>query len=372
MTGDGVMRHPSFEGMREDKKAEEVVLEKEADTKKIVQEKKTAETEKPLDETKYIKPRAVETRKTLLNPTEETQVKKINGHELKFSNLSKIYWPDNNVSKRDMINYYYQIAPFILPYLKDRPQSLNRYPNGIDGESFYQKDVTGKAPDWAKTFLYHTSDSNEDKHFLVGDDEATLLYMASLGCIELHPWNSTTKKPDNPTWCIIDLDPDKNSFDQVIEAAQVTKQVLDDMKVPSYPKTSGSTGLHIYIPLGGKYTYEQSKEFARVIVTMVHQQIPEFTSIERMISNRKGKMYLDFLQNRPQATIAAPYSLRPKPGATVSMPLLWDEVKTGLKMKDFDIFNAVERANKMGDIFKPVLEKGIDLKKVIAEHAKNQ
>jgi len=140
--------------------------------------------------------------------------------------------------------------------------------------------------------------------------------------------------------------------------------VLDGAGLPSYCKTSGSTGLHIYIPLGRKYTYEQSKEFARVIATHVHRELPKYTSIERLTGRRKGKLYVDFLQNRPKATLAAPYSLRPKPGATVSMPLHWDEVKKGLKMKDFNIFNAVDRIKEAGDIFKPVLGKGIDLSAV--------
>ena len=264
-----------------------------------------------------------------------------------------------------MLNYYYQIAPYILPYLKDRPQSLNRFPNGIHGKSFYQKDVTGKVPDWIKTYKYRSNDEDVDKHFMVGSDEASVLYMASLGAIELNPWSSRIQKPDHPDWCIIDLDPSTNTFDQVIESALVTKQVLDHLKVDAYCKTSGSTGIHIYIPLGAKYTYEQSKEFARIVVTLVHREIPKFTSIERKVSDRKGKIYLDFLQNRPKATLAAPYSLRPKRGATVSMPLHWDEVKKGLKMSDFTIHNAVERVREMGDIFKPVLEKGIDLKKII-------
>jgi len=356
MTSDGVMRHPSFEGMREDKKAKEVVLEKEKETKEVIGDNE-------ID--KYITPPKGGKRKTLLNPTDETQGRKVNGNDLKFTNLSKIYWPNEKITKRDLINYYYQVAPYILPYLKNRPQSLNRHPGGIDGPSFYQKDVTGKVPDWIDTYLYHAGDSDEDKHFLLGNNEATLLYMAGLGCIEINPWSSTIKKPDHPTWCIIDLDPDKNSFNQVIEAAQVTKQILDDIGVASYCKTSGSTGLHIYIPLGAKYTYEQSKEFARIVVTLVNRELPKYTSLERAVKDRKGKMYLDFLQNRSQATIAAPYSVRPKPGATVSMPLEWDEVKKGLKMKDFTIFNAIERIESLGDIFKPVLEKGIDLKKVI-------
>lgn len=352
MTADGLMRHPSFAGMREDKNAKEVVLEKEADTSAVL-----TGTDEDLTKLKGMK--------ELLNPKEETQVKKVNGHALEFTNLNKLYWPVEKITKRELINYYEQMASFILPYIKDRPLSLNRYPNGITAQSFYQKDVTGKVPDWIKTYLYHAEGDDSDKHFMVGADKATLLYTAGLGCIEVHPWSSTIKKPDYPTWCIIDLDPGKNTFQQVIEAAQVTKTILDDMGVPCYCKTSGSTGLHIYIPLENKYTYEQSKEFARIIVTLVNREIPAYTTLERAVFKRKGKMYLDFLQNRPQATIAAPYSLRPKPGATVSMPLHWEEVKKGLEMKDFTIYNALSRVKETGDIFKPVLGKGVDLKKVI-------
>lgn len=359
LTGDGIMRHPSFDGMRDDKNAKKVVLEEEAPTEKIVD---MAD--------KIITPRGKVERKTLLNPNDKTQVRKINRHELKFTNLNKVFWPKEGITKRDLINYYYQAAPFILPYLKNRPQSMNRFPDGIEGEGFYFKNVTDTAPDWAETYLYHSDTDDKDRHYLVGKDEATLLYMANLGCIEMNPWSSTVKKPENPSFCIIDLDPDKNSFDQVIEAAQITKSILDDMGVSSYCKTSGSTGLHIYIPLGGKYSYEQSKEFARVIVTLVHNELPKFTSIERSIKDRKGKMYLDFLQNRPHATIAAAYSVRPKPGATVSMPLHWDEVKKGLKISDFHILNAIERMNSEGDIFKPVLGKGINLKSIVEKYYK--
>jgi bifunctional non-homologous end joining protein LigD len=359
MTNDGIMRHPSFAGIRIDKNAKKVIIEKAKQTESVVKSK-------TIRGKSLIIPAEKKERKTLLNPSDETQVRKINGHELKFTNLSKIYWPDDNITKRDLLNYYYQVAPYILPYLKDRPQSMNRHPNGIYGESFYYKDVTGKAPEWIETYLYHSSADNRDRNYLVAKDEASLLYMASLGCIEMNPWHSRVKTEDYPDWCIIDLDPAKTTFEQVIEAARVTKEVLDNIQVPSYPKTSGSKGIHIYIPLGAKYTYEQSKEFARVIARLVHERIPEFTSIERVVKNRKGKMYIDFLQNRAQATVSAPYSVRPKPGATVSMPLYWDEVKKGLKMTDFTILNAMDRIKSEGDIFKPVLGKGINLKKVIA------
>jgi bifunctional non-homologous end joining protein LigD len=365
VTSDGVFRHPSFQGMRMDKKAKEVVREIAAPAAEIVAEvEKEIEQPETARHTDMVESPRNKERKTLLNPKDETQVRKINGHDLKFTHLSKVYWPEDKVTKRDMFNYYYRIAEYILPYLKDRPMSLNRFPNGIHGSSFYQKNVKDTAPDWAKTFPYVTSDG-EAKEYLVGADEATLLWMASLGCIEMNPWFSRVAAPDNPDYCVIDLDPDKNTFDQVIAAALEVKKVLDALDVPSYCKTSGSTGMHIYIPLHAKYTYDQSQLFARIIVNIVHKQLPEYTSLERMIANRKGKMYLDFLQNRPGATIAGPYSLRPKPGATVSMPLHWDEVKPGLTMRDFTIFNALDRLKTTGDLFKGVLGKGIDLEKTI-------
>jgi bifunctional non-homologous end joining protein LigD len=358
LTRDGAYRHPSFKGLREDKNAGEVVREIPSSTQQLVKDHK-------LVEQKVLKAPPRHERKTLLNPTEETQTRLVNGHELKFTNLSKIFWPKEKFSKRDMINYYYAVAPYILPYLKDRPQTLNRHPNGIEGKSFYQKDVKGKAPAWIETYPYFSYADNREKEFLVCTNEASLLYIASLGSIEINPWHSRRNSPDHPDWCIIDLDPDQNSFNQVIEAAQVTKKILDAIGIPSYPKTSGSTGLHIYIPLGAKYSYHDSKEFGRKIATLIHHELQGFTSIERKTADRGGKMYVDFLQNRPQATVAAPYSLRPKPGAPVSMPLHWEEVKKGLKIIDFHINNAIPRLKEHGDIFKPVLGKGINMEKAL-------
>lgn len=360
ITKDGAIRHPSFEGLREDKTAKEVVREKPAPVKQVVKEEDPWKGKKPLT-----KARTKKERKTLLNPTEKSQVRSFNGREIKFNNLDKIYWPKEKVTKRDMLNYYYQVAPYMLPYMKDRPQTLNRFPHGIRGESFYQKDITGKVPDWIKPFPYYSQQDERQKNFLVCTDEASLLYIASLGCIEMNPWSSRTQKPDNPDWCIIDLDPTaKNPFSQVIETALVTKDILDTFKIPSCVKTSGSTGIHIYIPLGAKYVYEDSKEFGRVIAKLVHAELPAFTSIERYTGKRRNKLYIDFLQNRPQATLAAPYSMRPKPGAPVSAPLRWEEVKKGLDILDFTIFNMIDRVKEVGDLFKPVMGKGINVKRV--------
>ncbi len=351
--GEGGLRHPSFRGLREDKDPSEVRWEKPI----VIDDSNT--------ENRLLTPAEAE-RKTLLNPTEKTQVRRIEGIELKFTNLSKVYWPEEGYTKRDMLNYYYQVAPYMLPYMVDRPQTLNRFPNGIHGKSFYQKDVTGKVPPWVETYRYFSEGDDREKHFMVCTNEAGLLYLASLGCIEMNPWSSRTGKPDHPDWCVIDLDPgEKTGFHQVIEAARVTKEVLDAMDVPCYCKTSGSTGLHIYIPLGAEYTYEESKEFARRVARIVHTQLPRLTTIERKVGDRGGKMYVDFLQNRPQATLAGPYSLRPRPGAPVSTPLTWDEVKKGLNVLDFTIANAVARFKETGDLFQGVLGEGIKLETAV-------
>ena len=371
LTADGIMRHPSFEGLRIDKDPEEIKTEPMKSAAPSTKKKKTkkADTDSVLNKKKIIVAPKGKERKTLLNPKEETQTKTINGRDLKFTNLSKIYWPKEKISKRDMINYYYQMAPYIIPYMKDRPQSLNRYPNGINGPSFYQKNVAGKVEKWITTHDYENTTKAGEKTFLVCTDEATLLYMANLGCIEMNPWHSRIQSPDSPDWCVIDLDPDNNPFEQVIEAANVVRQILDSIDAPSYVKTSGSTGLHIYIPLGAKYDYEQSKQLAELIVTLAHREISDFTSLERSPSKRKGKIYLDYLQNRSIQTIAAPYSLRPKPGATASAPLHWEEVKKGLQISDFNINNIFDRVKYEGDLFKGVLGKGIDMEKLLKRTA---
>ena len=297
----------------------------------------------------------------LLAEGSKEEIVKIKGRDLKFTNLDKLYWPVEKISKRDMLNYYYAVMPYILPYMQDRPQSLNRHPNGINGPNFYQKNVDGKVADWIETYAYTSESDGEKKQFLVCSDEATLLYIANLGCIEMNPWHSRTASPDNPDWCVIDLDPDNNPFDQVVEAALAVKNVLDSIDVTAYCKTSGATGMHIYIPLGADYSYDQSRMFAELIVQLTHQQISSFTSLERNPAKRKKKIYLDYLQNRSIQTIACPYSIRPKPGATVSAPLHWEEVKKGLSPKQFTMFNIMDRIKKEGDLFKPVLGKGINL-----------
>lgn len=377
-TEEKILRQPIFLGLREDKTAENEKNEQIVPPPAKSSTKKKASKEKMEKAKEVVKENlAAPTKKRtsaknqkagdriLFEGDEKEKTITIDNHEIKFTNLNKIYWPDEKITKRDMLNYYYAVAPYMLPYMKDRPQSLNRHPNGINGENFFQKNVEGKVADWIETYPYTSESDGQTKQFLVCTDEATLMYMASLGCIEMNPWHSRIQSPENPDWCVIDLDPDDNPFDQVVETAQVVKQVLESLEIEACCKTSGATGMHIYIPRGAKYSYEQSKLLAELIVQVVHEQIPSFTSLERNPSKRKKKIYLDFLQNRSIQTIAAPYSLRPKPGATVSTPLHWEEVKKGLSLKKFTIFNTLDRIKNEGEIFKPVLGKGIDLEKTL-------
>jgi bifunctional non-homologous end joining protein LigD len=287
--------------------------------------------------------------------------------KVKATNINKIYFPDDEITKGDVIDYYQQMADYILPYLKGRPQSLLRMPNGINAQGFFHKDAGVDAPTFVKTKELFSESTNKNINYIICDNKATLAYMNNLGSIEINPWHSTIQALDNPDYLIIDIDPSKeNSFNQVIEAANVVKQVLDKAGAASYCKTSGASGLHVYVPVAKKYSYEQAKDFTYLICMLASEQLPGFTTLERNLQKRGNKhIYMDYLQNRRGQTIACAYSLRPKPGATVSTPLLWKEVKAGLTPQDFTINNILKRVKKRGDIFSPILGKGIDLNKCL-------
>jgi bifunctional non-homologous end joining protein LigD len=338
-TADGMLRHPVYMGLRADKEAAEVKESNEtAPQKKLTRNKTTMATEKE---------------KTI----------KVNNHPLQFTNLTKIYWPKDKITKGDLLNYYEKMAPVILPYLKNRPLSLKRNPNGIADKGFYQKDAGENFPAWIKTAPFLSESTGKTVDYTICNDKATLLYLANLGCIEMNPWNSTVKSPDKPSYLIIDIDPAaKNNFDQVIETAQVTGQVLEKAGATFYCKTSGATGLHIYVPLQAKYTYEQARSFGQIIATLVQEQLPAFTSLERSLSKRGNKIYVDYLQNSRGQTIASAYSVRPVNGAQVSTPLRWKEVKKGLHPSQFTIFNTEKRVKELGDIFYMAIQKGVNIK----------
>jgi len=335
-TQDGIMREPIFLGMRDDKNPQEVKREKAQPVEKAV-----------LKSGKKV---------SGLQHSATSGLKKIQA----FTHLDKVFWKKEGYTKGDVIHYYKEISSFILPYLKDRPEILHRHPHGPDGESFYQKNIT-EAPIGIRTEKVFSPHEEKFINYLICNDRDTLLYLANLGCIEINPWNSRIQHLDKPDYMVLDLDPLDIGFDKVVETALGIYKILDSVDVESFCKTSGATGLHIYVPLGGKYTTEQTVQFAHIVMEIARQQMLSFTSTERVPAKRKKCVYLDFLQNRQGQSLAAVYSLRPKPKAPVATPLLWSEVKN---LKDPTVFNIetiFKRLDKKGDLWKGVLGKGIDM-----------
>jgi bifunctional non-homologous end joining protein LigD len=363
LTNEKIFRHPVFQGLRVDKKATEVKADPmpavKASSKKVPKKGNSTVAETSSSS----KRRAGD------DEAEDTgtRIIKLNGNEIKLTNQNKIYWPEEGYTKGDMINYYNTMYKYVLPYLKDRPESLNRTPNGITNKGFYQKDAGGHAPGWVKSVKLYSESTDKDIDYIICNDRLTLSYLNNLGCIELNPWNSRLGSLEFPDYMVIDLDPsDKNTFEEVIDAALATKEVLDKAGATAFCKTSGSTGLHIYVPMGAKYTYDQVRDFCKIIVMQVQEMMPDNTTLERSLKKRSDKkMYLDFLQNRQGQTLACAYSLRPKRGATASAPLDWKEVKKGLHPSQFDIQTLPRRVEKIGDIFKGVLGKGVDILKCL-------
>lgn len=378
-TSEGRLRHPVFMGLRIDKKNKEVKKQNEEPMKKnIILKKGKPTTEKMAVKktavaksenkkaVKKVAPSSNKTNKSTSNKIKGDNIITVEKRQLSFTNLDKIYFPDAKISKGDLINYYEAVAPYILPYLKNRPLSLKRQPNGITDPGFFHKDAGEQAPEWVEKADIHSESGNKTIHYIMCNNKPTLMYAANLGSIEMNPWNSTIKKEEYPTWMVIDIDPsDKNTFEEVIDTALATKDILSKAGAEGFCKTSGATGLHVYVPMGSRYTYTQVKEFAEIIAMMVQQQLPDTTSVVRSLKKRGNKIYVDFLQNRRGQTLAAPYSARPKPGATVSTPLEWKEVKAGLHPSQFNIKNIINRIEKKGDLFSAVLGKGIDLRKCL-------
>jgi bifunctional non-homologous end joining protein LigD len=243
--------------------------------------------------------------------------------------------------------------------MKNRPQSLHRNPNGIKDQGFFQKNAGEDAPDWVKTISLYSESAEKDIEYIICNNQKTLLYLVNLGCIEFNPWNSVLKSLDQPDYMVIDLDPsDDNTFDQVVDTALMVKKVLDEAGASAWCKTSGATGLHVYVPFKAKYNYARIRDFAHLVASTVQERLPAITTLERSLAHRgKSKIYIDYLQNKRGQTLAAPYSVRPRPGATVSTPLEWKEVRHGLNPKAFTIHNTLERVAKKGDLFKEVLGK---------------
>ena len=291
-------------------------------------------------------------------PDEKEATRQIDGRTLKFTNLNKIFYPDEGYTKRDVLNYYAGIADLILPHLKDRPLSLKRYPNGIRQEYFFQKNVREAFAPWLRTEYIESEHNHGPIRYVFAEDRASLLYLVNLGCIDHNPWMSRSATLENPDFVLIDLDPQECPFEMIVDAALLVKGVLDEIGLAGYPKTTGGDGLHVYIPIEPVYTYETSRTLAEAIARVVFDQRPELFTTPRAVSKRhKNRVYFDYLQNGKSKTIAAPYVLRAYPGAPVATPLEWGEVRHGLHPSQFHINNVRERFAEKGDLFRGVLEK---------------
>ena len=335
-THDGGIRHPAFLGMRTDKKPEECRKDEPA----------------PLSLAELPLPA----------PVENSPAKQV-----KFTNLKKIFWPDERYTKGDLIDYYRIIAPFLLPYLKDRPVVLTRYPDGIAGKSFFQKDAPEFVPSWVRREKIYSKDTDRDIGYIIVNDLETLLYVINMGTIPLHLWSSRIDSLERPDWLVLDLDPKGAPFGHVVQVAKALYKILAKLRVENFIKTSGASGLHILIPLGARYTHEQAKNFARLLAILGTEAVPDISTIARPIAARGGKVYIDFGQNGYGVTIAAPFAVRPLPGATASCPLRWQEVNSRLHPSRFTIKTMPARFRKMKDPMAPILRKAIDLSSALKE-----
>jgi bifunctional non-homologous end joining protein LigD len=350
-TQDGHLRAPVFLGLRPDVRPEECVREKELPA-----------ADDPIEDL----PAPAVSSLLLIGKQAEVSMT-VDGRPLKFTNLNKIYFPAEGYTKRDLLNFYDAVAGLLLPYLKDRPLSLKRYPDGIDHDFFFQKDVPASFASWMRTELIPSDHKQKPIRYALAEDRASLLYLANLGCIDHNPWMSRVGSLEHPDFILIDLDPQGCEYDKIIEAAQLVRKKLDLVGLEGYPKTTGGDGMHIYVPLEPRYSYEQVRAFAEILARLVAAERPDLFTTPRTVSQREhGRVYFDYLQNGESKTIAAPYVVRAHPGAPVATPLAWREVTPGLLPTQFHIRNAMDRFARVGDLFSGVLtnlqrlEKGME------------
>ena len=327
-TGDRQLRHPVFLRLRDDKKPEECLAPEERSEK-------------------------IEEIADLAPPADRT---------VRLTNLEKVFWPEEGHTKGDLIAYYRAISPWILPYLRDRPLVMTRYPDGIQGKSFFQKDAPGFGPDWLRKERMWSEHGGREIDYFVCDDEASLLYVINLGTIPLHVWSSRVPSLQRPDWCILDLDPKGAPFGNVVKVALAARRLCRDIELPAYLKTSGSTGLHVLIPLGRQCTFEDSRMLGELLARVLVTEMGEIATIARALDARDGKVYIDFLQNGHGKLLVAPFSARPVPGAQVSTPLRWSEATARLDPKRFTIETVPARMKKLKeDPIARVLEDAPDL-----------
>jgi len=275
-------------------------------------------------------------------------VLKVGREQVSVTSLDRVYWPDEKLTKFDLLSYYLKVADYIMPYLQDRPAILQRYPRGINAPMFFQQDLAS-APEFIKTARLINQEGRE-LDYGVYSTVGSLLHFVTLGTIEQHPWHSTLKHLDKPDYIAIDLDPKRAPWENVLQVAFVVKEVADEIGLKAFPKTSGSSGIHIYVPLKPKNEYDGVAEYARLFASEVARRAPQIATVERAIAKRKStQVYVDWMQNARGKSLASAFTARAKPKASVSMPLTWKQIEQGVKITDFTITNVPDLLKKKGD-----------------------
>ncbi len=281
----------------------------------------------------------------------------IDGQPIKLTHLEKIYFPDSGYRKRDLLDFYRDVADFLVPHLRGRPYSMLRYPNGIAGQSFFQKNAGARLPEWVNSAEILSDNERGRIRFVLCDNAATLLYLVNLGCIDHHVWMSRAATPQQPDFVLLDLDPGPRAgFARVLEVARAIRAVLERFEIRACLKTSGATGLHILIPLGPGHTYRQSADFAALIMRCAAERVPGLvTEIWPVRRRPPDRVYLDFRQNAYGKTLPPPYAVRPRAGAPVSTPLAWRELTPRLDPAVFTLRTLGRRLDRYGDLMSDIL-----------------
>ena len=351
-TDDGLLRQPVFLRFRDDKTVAECTRDGKAPPSAPKATAKPAAKPARAPTPELVKPAAIEAKK------------------VPFTNLDKIFWPKERYTKGDLVEFYRTISPWLLPYLRDRPLVLTRYPDGIEGKSFFQKDAPRYVPAWLRRERMWSEQTERDIDYFIAEDVESLLYLANLGTIPIHVWSSRVPTLDNPDYCILDLDPKGAPFAHVVKIALAIRKLCEEVELDCFIKSSGSSGLHVLLPLAGQCDYEQSKMLGELLAGEIVRELPEIATVTRTVSARKGRVYVDFLQNGHGKTIAGAFSVRPLPGAPVSMPLEWRVVTPKLDPAKFTMRTVPERMAKMKkDPVLPVLERRSDLMAVLTRLA---
>lgn len=300
-------------------------------------------------------------------PTREKTVARVGKREVELTHLDKVYWPQDGYTKRDLIDYYFNVAPYILPHLKDRPLSLVRFPDGVQSQGFYQKDAPLGIPEWVRLAPVISKEREGYINFILCDSVETLVWMANSGVVEINPWLSRYRSLGYPDFAVFDIDPSHGStWEDVKVVAKMVRRLLEEWGLMGSPKVSGATGVHIYVPIEPRYTYKEVRAFVRYGAEFIREAYPEKVTLERKVKDREGRVYIDFPQNARGQTIGAVYGVRAAPGAPVSMPVTWDELDT-VTPGTWSIKTAIPRLKQVGDLFLPALSMTQDIGSVLRE-----